>query len=312
MLREITKAVITGPTGSIGTALCLELANNGIDVYAVCRPNSNRVSSIPIHEKIHLVYCDLSELQNLPNLIPAADAFYHFGWAHTIGSGRNNMSAQIDNISYTIEAARAAKALNCKVFIGAGSQAEYGRVSGKLTAETPCNAENGYGIAKFCAGNMSRIECENLGLHHIWVRILSVYGPNDSSSTMVSGLIDTLLKGEKPKLTAGEQKWDYLYSFDAARAFRMIAENGKNGATYVLGSGEARPLREYVEEIRDAIGKDLPLGFGEIPYGPKQVMHLQADITALSKDTGFIPLTEFKEGIKQTVFAFKGGKSSEK
>jgi pyridoxal/pyridoxine/pyridoxamine kinase len=66
---------------------------------------------------------------------------------------------------------------------------------------------------------------------------------------MVTGVIQTLLCGKKPSLTAGEQLWDYLYAADAARAFRLIAEQGKSGKIYPLGGGSARPLREYVEEI---------------------------------------------------------------
>lgn len=304
--RNIRSAVLTGPTGAIGTALCLELANNGILVYAVCRPNSERASAIPEHKNIRKVFCDLSTLSNLKYLIPqGADAFYHFGWAHTIGDGRNDMPAQISNISYTIDAVRAAGELGCKVFVGAGSQAEYGRVQGVLKSETPCFPENGYGFAKLCAGNMSRVECEKLGINHIWVRILSVYGPKDSGSTMVSGLIDKLLKGDKPSLTKGEQKWDYLFSFDAALAFRLIAESGVSGKTYVLGGGKALPLKSYIEQIRDAINPELPLGLGDIPYGPKQVMHLEADISELTQDTGFIPKTNFADGIKATIDAFR-------
>lgn len=305
--RKISKAVITGPTGAIGTALCLELANNGIEVYAVCRPNSERISSIPVNEKIHKVYCDLASLEELCELIPCgADAFYHFGWAHTIGAGRNDMYAQIKNIKYTIDAVNTAAKLGCKVFIGAGSQAEYGRVDGLLRPETVCNAENGYGMAKLCAGNMSRIESEKYGLEHIWVRILSVYGPNDSSSTMISSVIRQLLNGEKPKLTKGEQMWDYLYSADAALAFRLIAQRGLGGKTYVLGSGTAKSLKEYILELRDSINPNLPLGFGEIPYSVGQVMHLQADITELQHDTGFSPFVKFSQGIGDTVKAFKG------
>ncbi len=305
--RKISKAVVTGPTGAIGTALCSELANNGIQVYAICRPNSNRTSSIPENKLIHKVFCDLSSLDKLSELIPnGADAFYHFGWAHTIGDGRNDMYAQIENIRYTIDAVKAAADLGCRVFVGAGSQAEYGRVDGMLKPETPCKAENGYGMAKLCAGNMSRIESEKYGLEHIWVRILSVYGPNDSYSTMISSVIRQLLDGEKPKLTKGEQMWDYLYSADAALAFRLIAQRGVGGKTYVLGSGTARELKQYILELRDNINPELPLGLGDIPYGRGQVMHLQADISDLHKDTGFLPQVDFSLGIKNTINAFKG------
>lgn len=206
------------------------------------------------------------------------DAFFHFAWAHTIGQGRNDMPAQIENIQSTIDAVRAAKALGCQVFLGAGSQAEYGRVEGLLKSDTPAFPENGYGMAKLCAGQMSRVEAKALDIDHVWVRILSVYGPHDGPMTMISGTIRKLLAGERPALTAGIQRWDYLYAGDAADAFYLAACHGRNGAVYPLGSGQAMPLKDYIIQMRDAIDPALPLGLGEVPYGPLQVMHLQADI----------------------------------
>lgn len=300
--RTIRRAVITGPTGGIGTALCRCLTEHGVTVYAVCRPGSPRIAALPASPLLHVVECGAGELERLPGLLPAgADAFFHFAWAHTIGAGRNDMPAQTDNIRFTIDAVRAAKALGCKVFLGAGSQAEYGRVEGSLKPETPCFPEHGYGMAKLCAGQMSRVECERLGLDHIWVRILSVYGPRDGEATMISGTIRKLLAGEVPALTPGEQLWDYLYADDAAAAFYLAAVKGRSGAVYPLGSGQARPLREYVELLRDAVDPSLSLGFGQVPYGPRQVMHLQADISALRADTGFAPAVSFEEGIRNTV-----------
>lgn len=304
--RDIRHAVITGPTGGIGMALCKELAANGVKVYAVCRPGTSRAVIIPKLENIESVYCDVFSLHQLQELIPGgADVFYHFAWAHTIGPGRNDMIAQIQNVQCTIDAVHAASELGCKVFIGAGSQAEYGRVEGVLRPETPCFPENGYGMAKLCAGQMSRVECQKLGIDHIWTRILSVYGPNDGEATMISSVIRQLVDGKKPALTAGIQKWDYLFSEDAARAFMGIAQHGVGGKTYVVGSGTAMPLREYIMVLRDAIAPNIPLGFGEIPYGPLQVMHLEADITDLTRDTGFVPATEFHEGIKKTIEWYK-------
>ncbi|MBQ9098571.1 MAG: NAD(P)-dependent oxidoreductase [Clostridia bacterium] len=302
MERQIRSAVITGPTGAVGTAICRELATHGIRVYAVCRPDSARLSAIPKHPLITVVYCDISKMCELPAIISkGADAFYHLAWAKTTGAGRNDMPAQIDNVKYTIDAVRAAHALGCKVFIGAGSQAEYGRVEGVLKPDTPCFPENGYGIAKLCAGRMSRIECESLGMDHIWARILSVYGPGDGAGSMVSSVIRQLLAGEKPALTAGVQLWDYLYSEDAARAFRLMAQRGVSGKTYPLGGGKAVPLKQYIKTLRNVIDPKLPLGLGDIPYGPLQVMHLEADIASLREDTGFEPSTSFETGIRATI-----------
>ncbi len=307
-LRGIRSAVITGPTGAIGTALIRRMIEEGVQVYAVVRPDSRRLAAIPEHPNVHVVRLDVSELARLPECIPdRADALYHFAWGSTVGAGRNDMPVQIQNIRWTIEAVRAAAALGCKVFIGSGSQAEYGRVDGVLTSETPCFPENGYGMAKLCAGQMSRVECQKLGIDHIWTRILSVYGPGDGAGSMISSVIRQLLAGERPALTAGEQIWDYLYSEDAARAMYLLGERGVSGRTYVLGSGSSRPLREYIEMLRDAVDPALELGFGEVPYGPLQVMHLQADITALQEDTGYVPQTAFSDGIRTTVTRFKEG-----
>ena len=65
--------------------------------------------------------------------------------------------------------------------------------------------------------------------------------------------------------------------------------------------GAARPLREYVEAIRNAIDPGLPLNFGAVPYGPGQLMRLEADLTALRRDTGFQPSTPFDKGIQKTI-----------
>lgn len=301
--RNIQTAVVTGPTGAIGIALCEKLLRENVTVYAVCRPGSNRIKDLPKAAALHVVECDAKELATLPQKMEgvSVDAFFHFAWAHTIGQGRNDMPAQIENIQSTIDAVRAAKALGCQVFLGAGSQAEYGRVEGLLKSDTPAFPENGYGMAKLCAGQMSRVEAKALDIDHVWVRILSVYGPHDGPMTMISGTIRKLLAGERPALTAGIQRWDYLYAGDAADAFYLAACHGRNGAVYPLGSGQAMPLKDYIIQMRDAIDPALPLGLGEVPYGPLQVMHLQADISALQADTGFAPKTPFAEGIRRTM-----------
>ena len=60
--------------------------------------------------------------------------FYHFGWDGTFGNSRNNMYGQNLNVKYALDAVKAAKATGCHTFVGAGSQAEYGRFEGKLSA----------------------------------------------------------------------------------------------------------------------------------------------------------------------------------
>jgi len=305
------KAVITGATGAIGMALIEELLRREIPTLVFCRADSARSSRIPDHPLLKKVNCSLSQMAEFqPNFDERYDVFYHFAWEGTTGEARNDMLLQNRNVRYTLDAVSLAARLGCHTFIGAGSQAEYGRVEGKLTPTTPAFPENGYGMAKLCASQMSRVACEQKGMRHVWARILSVYGPFDGGGSMVMSTIGKLTRGEKPSFTAGEQVWDYLYSGDAANAFIALAEKGRHGAVYCLGSGDPRPLKDYILAIRDAVNPDASLGLGEVPYAPKQVMYLCADISSLREDTGFVPAVTFEEGIRKTVRWFTDSQST--
>ena len=300
------RAVISGATGVVGTALIKVLVSNGVEVLVLCREKSKRNGNILKHPLVEKKYCSLEELKFLKNDTGKKyDVFYHFAWQGTIGTERNDMYLQNANVKYTLDAVEAAKSFGCHTFIGAGSQAEYGRVEGILSSSTPVFPENGYGIAKLCAGHLSRILCEQMGIQHIWARILSIYGPCDSDNSMVMSIIRDLLEKKRPSFTKGEQEWDYLYSMDAGQAMYALGQNGKSGKVYCIGSGMARPLLEYVEIIRDCINPQANLGIGEIPYADKQVMYLCADISELTIDTGFVPKYTFEEGIRETIEWYK-------
>lgn len=299
---KMKRVAITGPTGAIGNALIHKCIDENIEVYAFVRKNSSRISHIPKSKLVHVIYCGLEELKDFPsNQIAQCDVFYHMGWGATIGAGRDDMEVQVQNIKYTLDAIHLAKKLGCHTFIGTGSQAEYGRYEGKLDETVPTFPENGYGIAKLCAGQMAKIECAKLELRYVWVRILSVYGPYDNENTMVASTIKKLLEGIRPMFTKGEQEWDYLYSYDAAQALILLGKKENAKGIYCLGSGKTRKLSEYIYEIKKAAKSEIELGMGEIPYADKQVMYLCANINRLQEDTGYHPEVDFEEGIKKTV-----------
>jgi len=301
-MLSIKKAVVTGATGAIGMALIEELTQNGIQVTAICHPGSPRNRRIPTGSMVRTVEGDLSRLSQLADAFDGEqDAFFHLAWAGTYGEDRNRMELQLQNIEGTINAVRLCGALRCKVFVGVGSQSEFGHVEGKLNGELSCFPDTGYGAAKLSAGTLSRVLCRQMGIRHVWARVLSVYGPNDSARTMVMGTVERLLHGERPQFTKGDQIWDFLFNADAALALRLLAEKGLDGKVYCLGSGQAKKLRDYILEIRDAVDPQQEIGLGELAYYPNQVMHLEADISSLTADTGFVPQWPFSRGIQATV-----------
>ena len=157
-------AIITGPTGAVGVSLINELVSQGWNVLAVVRPNSNRISAVPVHPNVEIAECDLRDLKNLNLKGKKYDAFFHFGWVGTYGAQRQDIPLQNSNIEYTLDAVNAAHRAGCEVFVGAGSQSEFGHISGVLHPDLFCNPDNGYGAAKLSACHMSRVLCQQLGI----------------------------------------------------------------------------------------------------------------------------------------------------
>lgn len=295
------RAIVTGATGMIGMHLIEYLVQKDVEVLAVVNPASQRKNCILSQNYVTILECDLEQL---PNVMPEKDYdyFFHLGWRGTHGAERNDLYIQEQNVKEALLMVDFAKKAGCTAFIGAGSQAEFGNGNEKkLNASYPAKPETGYGIGKYMAGILTRKRCEQLSIRHEWVRIFSIYGPNDGMHTMVMSGINSLLKGESPAYTKAEQEWDYLYVKDAVEALYLIAINGVDQKIYCLGSGQTRLLKEYIYDIRDAVNKDADVQIGALPYYEHQVMYLCADIEELSRDTGFKVKTSFSEGIKETV-----------
>lgn len=303
----VKKIVITGATSSLGTALVDECIKRNIEVLALVNPGSKNIDRITRADNVVIRECSLDALSKYESIGATYDAFIHLAWAATAGeAARNLITPQTLNILHSIDAVELAERLGCNVFIGAGSQAEYGRTDEVLTEETITRPETAYGMAKLCAGQMTRLACKQKGIRHIWTRILSAYGPNCQPQTVLNYTLTELLCDRRPSLSGGDQIWDFIYTGDVARALLLLTDKGRDGEVYVIGSGSARSLREYLIEAREVVmrvsKKEVPeLGLGDKAYGENTVMHLACDISKLMVDTGFHCDTSFEDGIIETI-----------
>lgn len=298
------RVVITGATGVIGMALINKCIEMGDEVLVLARSSSARTANIPKNHRIEVRNCPMDEYKSSDadslKIKGGYDVFYHFAWAATSGAGRDDMTTQEVNIGYTLDAVELAARLGCRTFVGAGSQAEYGRYECDLNEELDTHPEIAYGAVKLKASILSRKRCDELRIKHIWARVLSVYGPYDGKNTMVSSIILKLLAGENAPMTAGGQIWDYIYGDDAANAFYLLADKGRDGQIYLIASGKSMKLLDYAAVIEKCVPSKGRIDAGAIPYSDKQVMHLTADISKLKRDTGFECVVTFEEGIKRT------------
>lgn len=293
---------MTGASGFIGSVLTKQLLAHCVSVAVLARDENlgRRLGNVE------------SQLTRIPydSLDPSAfrkalgdfrpDTIFHLGWAGVSNLDRNDVSTQVRNLDLCLELIDAGAASGCLHWIGAGSQAEYGPKPEAISEEDSTHPTTLYGAAKLAAYHLSRTYCGLRNIKHSWLRVFSTYGPDDNENWMIPSLIKQLLRGDTPKLTAGEQQWDYLHVNDAAMAFIAVAKQ-RAGGVFNLGSGDAPSLRCTIERIRDLINPKANLGFGMVPYRSDQVMHLQADIRRLNRATGWTPEIPLAEGLRETV-----------
>lgn len=220
-----------------------------------------------------------------------AETFFHCAWVGASSADRNS-EINYENVKYLPDVIEVAKKFGVRRFIDCGSQAEINM------------PETAYAKAKTEFAEEAGELCRKAGIEFCHTQIFSVYGPlSQMKGNLIKTVITSLLENKSPKLTKCEQMWDFLYSEDCGRAFHLIAEKGKSGKTYQIGSGQERRLREYIELIRDIVNKNAELKFGEIPYFANQPMRLCADIEELKSDTGFLPKISFEDGIRSVILS---------
>ena len=301
------RCFVTGATGLIGSHLVRLLLENDCQVGVLMRPTSDpwRIQDVLHH--LHVITGDLTVIEQAGQAIQkfAPDVILHLGWYGVSNRYRNDPAQVSQNLYWSLKLLQLAREAGCQCWVGLGSQAEYGSHDGVLTEDLPTRPVTIYGVVKLCVGLLSQKLCKVYGIRFLWLRLLAAYGPTDDPEHMIPYVILSLLRGQKPALTLGEQRWDYLYVEDAARAIWQVVTHPTAQGIFNLGSGEAHTVRNIVECIRDLIDPGLPLGLGEVPYRPDQTMHLQADISKLKQVTGWSPHIDLDEGLRRTAKWFQ-------
>ena len=301
------KVLVTGATGFLGSFVVQRLlAERSADVTVLLRSSSMpwRLDDCP--GLVTMTVCDLMEFDAVRACLRAVrpDCVVHLAWEGVAARDRDDARQDL-NVAATQNLVQACAEIGVKVWIGLGSQAEYGPHAARLDETAACTPTTRYGAAKLAACHAAQGLCAAAGIGFAWLRLFSIYGPKDHPDWLIPYVTRTLLRGERPAVTAAAQVWDYLFVDDAAEAVVRVAMSKTARGVFNLGSGRTRVLRSIIEELRDAIDPRLPIGFGELPYRSDRLMHLEADIAHLSEATGWRPVTPMNEGLRQTVEWFR-------
>ena len=143
--------------------------------------------------------------------------------------------------------------------------------------------------------------CAQIGIDLRWAKITNAYGAGELSPRFVNTTIRKIINDEPLQFTSGTQNYDFVYIDDVARAFYLIGENGKPFCHYLIGSSDAKPLREFVLEMKAALAPDKEFVFGDVPFTGVNMPLSDFDCSITEKDTGFRATIPFGEGVKKTM-----------
>lgn len=294
--------LVTGAGGFVGAAVVRAAQAAGVSVHASGRAKAPvRLTGCdsPYHQ------IDLFDRHAVAALFATVrpDIVVHTAWAGVSGDSRAS-EVQFANITATSQLADAAVRYGARKFVGVGSQAEYGMFDGPVAETHVPMPATLYGAAKLSASHLARQRCEAGGVGFAWLRLFATYGPGDNPNWLIPSMITKMAAGKSPKMTPGTQKWDYLYIDDTAAGVLATALSDARG-TFNLSSGSAVPVRDIAAMIRDRVAPGLELRFGEVEFGPAQIMHMEGDITALRNATGWSPRVGLSEGLDRTIAAMR-------
>jgi UDP-glucose 4-epimerase len=314
MAITIRRALVTGASGFIGTALCRRLIASGVEVHGASRnppvgantrnwsrSGASNTSLDARASKIHWWNADLVELEATRSLIRAIrpDATFHLASLVT-GSRDLEMVLPIlqNNFMTAFNLLLGTAENGAGRIVLAGSFEEPDELD-----SVPCSP---YAAAKSTASSYARMFRALYKVSVVNAKIFMVYGPGQGDQTkLIPYVITSLLRGEGPKLSSGIRLVDWIYVDDLVEGLVECAQTpGIDGQTVELGSGEMHSIREIVEKLVDLVpGKVDPL-FGALPDRPLERVE-KADIAGSYELIGWRPSTSLEVGLTRTIEWYK-------
>ena len=229
------------------------------------------------------------------------DTFIHFAWAGSAGEARVDYNLQMQNALTTVECMKVAKKLGCSRFVCAGSIMEYEVEAAIHTQESRPGMGYIYGMGKHIAHCMCKSVAASIGIDLLWPMITNAYGVGELSPRFVNTTLRKIINGEPLQFTSATQNYDFVYVSDVAKAFYLVAKNGKPFCEYMIGSGDAKPLKQFILEMVASCGPEAKPIFGDVPFTGTNMPLATFDIRDLKEDCSFEPEVSFAEGTKMTM-----------
>lgn len=301
---DVTRVLITGASGFIGSHLTKKLADDRNEVVVLYR---DAVPSLWLEEALENCVKVRGDIRNLELLKRVVNEYeiehvYHLAGETIVGRAyRDPINTFETNLTGTLNMLEVCRQLDVKQVLVQSTDKVYGareeaREEDRLVPLEP------YNTSKICQDYLARCYVETYGMKVAIPRCCNVYG-YDRASRIVPNIIRSCLREDPPVLYAGEEETtrQYIYVGDTCNALTFIMKKNWIGPINV-GTNDVLTQAQVVRRICQHFGIHERLVERQKTF--KQISKQSMNWSRF-RTLGWGPQFTFDEGIKLTIEAFK-------
>jgi nucleoside-diphosphate-sugar epimerase len=304
----MTKFLVTGGAGFIGSNICKELIAQDCFVRVLDNLLTGKKSNLAsIIDKIDFIQADMGDAQVARSAMKDIDVVLHHGALPSVPlSVDDPASTHRHCVDATFTLLLAARDAGVKRFVYAASSSAYGDTptSPKVESMKPMPLSP-YAVAKLVGEYYCSVFYQVFGIETISLRYFNVFGPKQDPKSQyaaaVPAFVTAILKDKPPVIYGdGRQSRDFTYVDNVVQA-NLLAARAKQtkGEVINIACGSAVTVNEIIAMINDAVGKSIKPNYTD--PRPGDIKHSLADISLARKLIGFKPKVTFKGGLQLAI-----------
>jgi len=306
----MTKIIVTGAAGFIGSHLVEQLLQQGKEVIGIDDFNDyydpvlkrNNISHLQDSPGFQLIEGNIQFLE-WHLLLKNVEIIYHqAAQAGVRASWGQNFPTYVErNINATqtlLEAAKYAKSL--KKFIFASTSSIYGDAEMLPTHEGVCPQPiSPYGITKLAAEQLCSLYYKNFGIPFVGLRYFSVYGPRQRPDMGFHKFFKAILESNPITIYGdGHQSRDFTFVGDIISANLAAATIPEAvGQVFNIGGGSRVSLSEVLKTMEEIVGTTIKKNYVETAMGDAR--HTSADVSKAKQILNYKPKIPLVDGLTQ-------------
>jgi len=289
----MTKILVTGAAGFLGSHLSDFLAGKGFDVI-------RSDVALPSHAVGSWVRADLRDFGELKTATRGVDAICHLGGIGDVYLAEQRPElAMLVNAYGTVNLIRAAQLSQVNRLIYASTWEVYGKAQSEPVDEKhPCSPTHPYSISKFAGDLAAQYYDSEVPPSGVVLRLGTAYGPRMRSTAVIPAFVGKAMRGEAISVHgAGDQFRQFTHATDIARAFMLALEADRPGPIYNVVSEEKTRILDLAETIATRFGVDLELAASR----PHDAPSVTVSSSLIGRDLGWRAVVPLKRGLDEFI-----------